>query len=143
RFDSIQFQQGVAGLDLTDLAPHCQRWSGVARDPTGSPVANQWIQLDAPSQQIVAWARSRAGGRFDLPLVEDGSISFEAPFGGNSLRSVHRSSRARGSYEEDMSLRDLQWGAPLQPHEDAPQLVYGDAADGRRFNILFIAEGYV
>lgn len=134
-------ESGITRLDPTDIG-ECRSWQGRLLDADGQPVAGLSIRFDDAAQELIGWAPTDAEGRFSLPLTEGFSYEFRAPESGRSLRHVRSIERLRSSFREDVRLQALEFAGLPQPQPGA-QLVYGDAADGSRFDIVFVAEGYV
>jgi hypothetical protein len=133
---------GTTNVQVQAAEDACRVWRGQLLDAEGVPVAQRNLRFDDAAQEIIGWARSDAEGRFALPISAGYSYELPAPEAGRSLRSVRVIERRRASFDEDLQLQSLDFAELPQPRPGR-QLIYGDADDPQRFDIVFVAEGYV
>ncbi|MCK7593499.1 carboxypeptidase regulatory-like domain-containing protein [Pseudomarimonas salicorniae] len=124
------------------LEGECRRWTGQLLDADGQPVPQSFVRMENEAHEVVAWARTDGQGHFSLPISPGFAYGFSPPESGRSLRKVRVIERRRASFAEDVRLEGLDFAALPQPRSGR-QLIYGDAGDPDRFDIVFMAEGYV
>jgi hypothetical protein len=113
-------------------------WRGRVQDEAGQPLPDIALLLFDADQQHTASATTNGQGRFELPFVPGWTAELLV-FDRGDTPLLRQSVRLGASPPDTITLDRIVFD---RRSEAGLQRLYGDGDRARRFNILFVAEGY-